>query len=124
VIDAFDTIYKLFFQLLSRVVGATEVAEDPQLSSKMLSIFETFERSNSTAGIIFPWLRVFTPAYILRMVLGTVLYLSFRRIIVERKRTGRREDDALQHLLDQDTPLDTIIKVPLFFPLPSAAKLY
>ncbi len=77
----------------------------------MLSVFEKFERSNSTTGIIFPWLRVFTPAYLLRMALGTVLYLTFQRIIRLRKRTGRREEDALQYLLDQNTPLDVIIKV-------------
>ncbi len=77
----------------------------------MLSVFEKFERSNSTTGIIFPWLRVLTPAYLLRMALGTVLYLAFHRIIRARKRTGRREEDALQYLLDQNTPLDVIIKV-------------
>ncbi|KAG7286276.1 hypothetical protein NEMBOFW57_008584 [Staphylotrichum longicolle] len=110
VTDAFDTIYHLLFQLLSRIVGATEVSEDIHLARKMLSVFEKFESSNSTTGIIFPWLRVFTPSYILRMVLGTVLYINFNRIINERKRTGRREDDALQYLLDQDTKLDVIIK--------------
>jgi len=119
VTDAFDTIYHLLFQLLSRIVGATEVSDDIQLSRKMLSIFEKFESSNSTTGIIFPWFRVFTPSYILRMVLGTVLYVNFNQIINERKRTGRREDDALQYLLDQDTKLDVIIKVcyqPLLAP--------
>ncbi len=95
-------------------MGATEISEDPALSRRMLSIFEKFERSNSTTGIIFPWLRVLTPAYLLRMALGTVLYLTFQRIIRVRKRTGRREDDALQYLLDQNTPLDVIIKVPPF----------
>jgi len=73
-------------------------------------IFERFEKSNSTTGIIFPWLRVFTPAYVTRMVLGAVLYLKFDRIIKDRKRTGRREDDALQYLLDLGTPMETIIK--------------
>jgi sterol 14-demethylase len=113
VTDVFDTIYGLLFQLLSRVVGATEVSDDLGLCRKMLSTFEKFESSNSTTGIIFPWIRLFTPAYILRMVLGTKLYIHFDSIIQNRRRTGSREDDALQYLLDQNTKLDVIIKVSL-----------
>ena len=56
------------------------------------------------------------------MALGTQLYLTFDRIIRARKRTGRREDDALQHLLDQNTPLDVIIKVPSPCPLSTPTK--
>jgi sterol 14-demethylase len=77
----------------------------------MLSIFERFDSSNSTIGIVFPWLRIITPAYLLRMALGTMLYMTLNTIVNERKKTGRREDDALQHFIDRDTRIDVINKV-------------
>jgi hypothetical protein len=92
-------------------VGATEVAEDRKLLRRTLRIFEQFEKNCSTARIIFPWL--LTPAHLARLALGTMLYMDFSRLIKTRKKTGKRESDAVQYLLDQEGGVELIIRVSL-----------
>jgi hypothetical protein len=92
-----------------RILGATEVAENPRLLRRTLRNFEQFEKSDSTARTIFPWL--LTPAYLTRLVLGAVLHMDFSKIIKARRKTGKRQTDAIQHLLDQGADMDLIIKV-------------
>jgi cytochrome P450 len=96
--DPFDDIYRIVYQLTMRTVGATEIAGSPELLATTLRLFEQIEQSNSPARIIFPWLP--TPAHFKRMAAGARLYMIFNRIIDERKRSGRREQDPLQYLLD------------------------
>ncbi|KAM0426838.1 hypothetical protein ACHAQK_012274 [Fusarium lateritium] len=91
-----------------RILGATEVAEDPKLLRRTLSIFERFEKNNSMARIIFPWLP--TPAYVVRLFLGALLYMDFTKLITQREKAGRREEDAVQYLLDQGADSELIIK--------------
>lgn len=98
VLDPFDDIYRIVYRLTMRIVGATEIASSPELLATTLRLFEQIEQSSSPARIIFPWLP--TPAHLKRMAAGARLYIIFNRIIEERKRVGRREEDALQHLLD------------------------
>jgi sterol 14-demethylase len=121
VTDVFDTVYSVVLQMLSRVMGATEVSEDPRHRARLLSAFEMLEASASTAGVIFPWLpTMFTPSWARRLVIGAALYRTFSSIIQTRQNTDRREDDALQDLLDQKTPLSDNIQVrPYFSPFPA-----
>ena len=98
VMDPFDDVYRIVYQLTMRTVGATEIAESPELLATTLRLFEQIESSNSPARIIFPWLP--TPAHFKRMAAGARLYMIFNKIIEERKKTGKREEDPLQFLLD------------------------
>lgn len=107
--DPFDSVYKIVFQLTMRTVGCNEIADNPTLLAKTLSFFETIEKSGTPAGVIFPWLP--TPAKLKRTYAGASLYMIFQRIVNERKRTGKRDDDALQFMIDQGDDVRKIIGV-------------
>jgi cytochrome P450 len=109
VTNPFDSMYKIVYQLTMRTVGANEIANDPKLLAHTLSVFEQFETSSSTMRIIFPWLP--TPRHWIRMYNGARLYMIFQKIVEDRKKEGRRENDALQFLLDQDVSIREIVSV-------------
>lgn len=89
------------------MVGAREIAEDRTKLSKALGLFEDIEASSTPTGIIMPWLPI--PAKLRRYLSGARLAMMFSPIINERKATGRREDDALQYLIDCGDGLKNII---------------
>lgn len=107
--DPFDSVYKIVFQLTMRTVGCNEIANDLALLAKTLNFFEIIEQSSTPAGVIFPWLP--TPAKLRRMYAGGNLYMIFQRIVNERKRTGTRDEDALQFMIDHGDDVRKIIGV-------------
>lgn len=107
--DPFDDIYRIVYLLTMRTVGANEIARSPELLEKTLGLFETVERSSSPTRIIFPWMM--TPAHLRKMYAGGKLYMTFSKIVEERKKTGRREDDALQFLIDSGADMIRILSV-------------
>src|SRR2546423_14109980 len=104
--DPFDSVYKIVYQLTMRTVGCNEIANDPILLAKTLAYFETIEQSGTPAGVIFPWLP--TLSKLKRTYAGARLYMLFQSIVNERKKTGKRDDDPLQFMIDQG---DEVIKV-------------
>ena len=42
------------------------------------------------------------------------MYLMFKRVLDDRRKTGRRENDAAQVLLDEESPEDDMIEVRAF----------
>lgn len=109
VFDPFDDMYQAVYQLTMRTVGATEIAESPQLLARTLGLFEEVERNTSTARIIFPWLP--TPGYVRQTIAGGKLYVIFDRIARERRGTGRTHDDAFQFLMDSGEDIVRILTV-------------
>lgn len=109
VMDPFDDIYRVVYDLTMRTVGATEIVASPELMDKTLGWFETIQNA-SAVQIIFPWLPMF--ADVKRMVAGGRLYYLLKGLVDNRKKTGRREDDALQYLIDNGE--DDITKVISF----------
>lgn len=109
VFDPFDDIYRVVYQLTMRTVGATEIAESPELLEKTLKMYEDIEGAASPARIAFPWLP--TRGSLTRLVVGARLYQTFSNIAKERKDTGRRYEDALQFLLDSDVNMVRILSV-------------
>ena len=109
VMDPFDTIYKIVFQLTMRAVGCDDIAEDPALLKKTLSLYETIDSSTTAATVIFPWLP--SPALIKRTVAGARLYMILQKIAEQRRKNNVRGEDALQFLLDQGDTMDKIIAV-------------
>lgn len=92
-----------------RIVGAKEIADDPKLLKKTLDWFGMFESSTTPTSIIFPWLP--TPAVCRRYYASVRLAMVFKNVISDRKKTGRREDDPLQYLLDCGDDLTPIMHV-------------
>lgn len=108
-IDPFDDLYKIVYLLTMRTVGANEIARSPELLEKTLGLFETIERCSSPTRIIFPWLM--TPAHLRKMYAGGKLYMIFSKLVEARKQEGRREDDALQFLIDSGADMIRILSV-------------
>jgi len=109
VMDPFDDIYRVVYALTMRTVGTAEIVRSPELMNKTLGWFETLQNA-SALKIIFPWLPTLTD--VRRMIAGGRLYYLLKGLVNDRKRTGRREDDALQYLIDMGN--DDIKKVIAF----------
>lgn len=107
--NPFDSIYRLVFLFTMRTVAATEIANDPALLTKCLNLFETIEQTGTAFAIMYPWMPV--PAKFKRFYAGYQLYKIFNGIIQARKKENRREDDALQFLMDQGDDIGSIITV-------------
>ncbi|KAI9728476.1 MAG: hypothetical protein M1828_003878 [Chrysothrix sp. TS-e1954] len=115
VTEPFDSIYNLVFQLTMRTVGCNEVADDLPLLYKVLGMYEKLEESSTPTTLLFP--RFPWPAIISRYWNGLQMYLIFKRFVDDRKRTGRREADCLQFLIDEGdtTPnIVTFVQAALF----------
>lgn len=109
--DPFDSIYDIVFQLTMRTIGCKDVAEDPVLLKKTLRLFEVVEQSATASAVIFPWAP--SPAVIKRVYAGSRLYMILKKIVDERRETGKREDDPLQYLIDLGDDVGTILQVGL-----------
>ena len=109
IIQPFESIYEIIFQLTMRTVGCEEIAGDPALLSKILRLFEGVEASSTPTTLLFP--RLPSPALFTRYWNSMRMYVIFKRIVDERKRTGHRKDDCLQFLIDQG---DDIVNIIMF----------
>ncbi|KAF2200677.1 cytochrome P450 6A1 [Delitschia confertaspora ATCC 74209] len=105
--DPFESIYRIVFKLTIRMVGAREMAEDPSIREKTLSLFETIEQSATPLTVMFPKLP--TIAKLKRTYAGTQLYMILKRIIEKRKASGEKEEDSLQFMLDQGDKIKDVI---------------
>ncbi|KAI0799377.1 cytochrome P450 6A1 [Xylaria sp. FL0064] len=107
VTDPFESFYEIVYQLTMRTVGANDIAENPKLLKHTLSIFDWFEKADSFAKVIFPWLP--TVNHYMRLYYGAKLAFVFRDIIEKRKKTGQKGNDALQFLIDRGLTLPNIV---------------
>lgn len=105
--DPFDSIYRIVYQLTMRTVACNEIAADDELREETLRLFETVEGAASMWAIMFNWMPLISKAR--RTVAGAKLYMIFKRIIDARIEQGRREDDALQFMMDQKDDVTSII---------------
>lgn len=95
----FDSIYRMVFQFTMRTVACDEIGDDPALVSKFLKNFELIDEAGTPLSVMFPWMPL--PSKLKRLYAGAQLYLIIKKIIDEREKTGIKNDDALQWLIDQ-----------------------
>ncbi|KAK5120820.1 hypothetical protein LTR85_005887 [Meristemomyces frigidus] len=107
VTDPFDSIYRTVFQFTMRTVACKEIADDPALLAKTLKMYEDVEGTGTPLSIMYPWLP--TPAKAKRTYAGAQLYVIFKRVVDARNNEDRREEDALQYLMDQGDNIRDII---------------
>lgn len=119
--DPFQEMNRLIFQLTMRTVGATEIAESPVLFSQSFKLVRQIGENSSTARIIIPWLP--TWRYMKRMIASMRLYMMINGFARERTATGRRENDALQLLLDDGESGTKVVEVN-FAMLPLDTTIY
>lgn len=119
--DPFDSIYRVVFQLTMRTVACVEIAGDQDMLKRFLKLFETIESTATPLSIMYPWMPL--PSKVRRTYAGAQLYMILKKIIDKRKQEGRREDDALQYLLDQGDDLYKIITVGVSSPRLSTGRI-
>jgi hypothetical protein len=119
--DPFDSIYRVVFQMTMRTVACVEIAGDDALRERTLKLFEEIEGTATPMSIMYNWMPVI--AKFRRTYAGAQLYMIFKGIIDKRAAEGRREDDALQYLIDQGDDVTKIITVRIL-PLPIIIPVY
>jgi sterol 14-demethylase len=109
VMNPFDFMQRLIYQLTVRATGAREVAEDPKLLESTLRMISEFEGRASHAKIYFPWLP--TINYMIQMLNGIKMYMIFDKIIKDRKKSGKTVDDPFQRLMDDGLSVQDTVAV-------------
>ncbi|GAP85097.1 putative cytochrome p450 6a1 [Rosellinia necatrix] len=107
VTDPFFSMYVMVYQLTVRTLGANEVADDEKLLRYTLDIFQTFQQCESPTRVAIPWMPTWN--YVRQYYCGLKLAIVFKDIIRKRQATGKRDNDALQFLIDQGGTLQEII---------------
>jgi cytochrome P450 len=103
VINPFEEVYRVVWQLTMRTVGPHDVVEDRKLLETTLKYMEMLDESTDVLGLCFLWLP--TPARIKQYYAGLRLYLIYQGIMSKRIKTRERKADALQVMIDQgDSP--------------------
>lgn len=108
VLSIFPHMYRLVYRLTHRTAGVHEIAENATLLDATLKHMATIEHC-SPLQIMFPGVPL------LGMLSKLWAGFNFHRVLVglmsERRKTGRRESDALQYLMDIGEPDLEIVKV-------------
>jgi cytochrome P450 len=97
--NPFESLYRVVFRLTIRMVGADEIADDPQVLEETLKLFELIDNSTTAASVMFP--KFPSPAVLKRTYGGAKLYYIIENIIKKRAASDEKHDDALQYMLDQ-----------------------
>ncbi|KAL1600862.1 hypothetical protein SLS60_007250 [Paraconiothyrium brasiliense] len=107
--DPFEEMNRIVYRLTMRSIGVREISESPELLEESLHLVEAIDKNSSTARIIFPWLP--TLKHGKRLVASIRFYFMIHRLVKNRKKTGRREDDMVQVLLDDGESTMKIVMV-------------
>ncbi|KAF2822855.1 cytochrome P450 [Ophiobolus disseminans] len=97
--NPFDSLYRVVFRLTIRMVGAEEIADDPQVLEETLRLFEMIDSSATATSVMFP--KFPSPAVLKRTYAGARLFFLIENIIKKRAASDEKRDDALQYMLDQ-----------------------
>ncbi|XPS91751.1 Sterol 14-alpha-demethylase [Ascochyta lentis] len=106
--NPFESIYRVVFRLTMRIVGAHEIADNPELLEETLNLFEYIEASTTATSIILP--KFPSPAVLKRTYAGARLYMIIENIVKRRAASDEKHDDALQYLLDQGDRTHKIVE--------------
>lgn len=106
--NPFESIYRIVFRLTIRMVGAAEIADNPEVLEETLKLFEYIEASATATSIILP--KFPSPAVLRRTYGGARLYMIIENIVKKRAASDEKHDDALQHMLDQGDRTHKIIE--------------
>ncbi|KAH8685239.1 cytochrome P450 [Ilyonectria robusta] len=98
ILRPFDEMWRLVYQLTHRTLGTKDIADDPKELARTMAIYMTMDGS-SALDVMFPALP--TPKKLRKIWAGAQLHQTFSRIVEDRKKTGRREEDVMQALMDQ-----------------------
>jgi sterol 14-demethylase len=97
VVDPFQVMYRLVYQLTHRSFGCKDVAEDEALLQRTIRHYRCMDEC-SPWQVLFPELPI--PAKVIKRWRGLQLFFELRRVIHARRKGGIRSDDAMQVLMD------------------------
>jgi hypothetical protein len=109
IVDPFDDIFKIAFQLTIRSVGCGDIADDLQLMGKMMHWYHLVDSLTSPTAVMYPWIP--TWGMFKRTLAGMRLFEIVKKIGDERLRTGKRGEDAMQIMMDQGDDMGHIVGV-------------
>lgn len=107
--NPFESVYEIVFRLTMSTVGCNEVANDPELVKENMRLNRTMELMGTPMAIMFPWFP--SPGVIRNFYAGTKLCMIFDKVAKARRAGGRKEQDAMQVLLDQGDSVKDILGV-------------
>ncbi|KAF7560199.1 hypothetical protein G7046_g3949 [Stylonectria norvegica] len=107
VVDPFENIFKIAFQLTIRSVGCGDIADDLDLMGKMMHWYHLVDSLTSPTAVMYPWIP--TWAMIKRTIAGVRLFEIVKKIGDERLKTGKRGEDAMQIMIDQGDDMGHIV---------------
>ncbi|CAE6457204.1 unnamed protein product [Rhizoctonia solani] len=96
--DPFDVIYSVVFQLIIRAAGAREISDSVEKCKVLERLYWRVEMGSTPTSILFPW--VPSTARKQKDAATREIYLMFDELVKARQSEGRREEDALQLLMD------------------------
>ncbi|CUA72666.1 hypothetical protein RSOLAG22IIIB_04986 [Rhizoctonia solani] len=96
--DPFDVIYSVVFQLIIRAAGAREISDSVEKCKILERLYWRVEMGSTPTSILFPW--VPSTARKQKDAATREIYLMFDELVKARQSEGRREEDALQLLMD------------------------
>jgi len=96
--DPFEDVFLLIYQLSHRTLGCNEIADNPRLLVYTMNIVRNIDW---TSGLQIMFTGLPTIPRLRKYFAGLRLYWIMNRYINERRRTGRRENDPVQVLMDQ-----------------------
>lgn len=108
-IDVFDYFFKSMYQMTHRTLGCNKIANSPGLLASTLQVYKNIDTA-SAAEIMFPWLPV--PSKLKKMWSGYKMF-SVLSAIAKERRSGKRDTDAMQVLIDSGNS-DTFVTVVSF----------
>jgi hypothetical protein len=107
IINPFESIYSIIWQLSMRTIGFHEVVEDRGLLEKSLSYLEAMDKA--VGPLTNTYMKLPTPMRIKHMYYGLRAFLLYQGLIEKRRKTGNRREDAVQVMMDQgDTTYDMV----------------
>lgn len=96
--DPFEHIFLLIYQLSHRSLGCNEIADDPGL---LRYTMEIVRKIDWTSGLQIMFTGLPTIPKLKKYIAGLRLYWILNKAIDDRRKTGKRQTDTMQVLMDQ-----------------------
>lgn len=109
IFNPYDEVLRVAYTLLLCQFGAKEMLRDQAVLERSKGWVQTLMASQSVTQIIFPWLGKFLSFR--RTLAGIQLFRLIGNLQKARERNNIREDDWLQHLMDEGHNTLTILTV-------------
>lgn len=102
----------MVFHLTIRAGSCREIADSPAAVKRVIELFWLVQRGSTAMTVLLPWLP--SRARKLKIDATKELYNIVKGHVEDRQKTGRRETDAMQVLLDEGDGVNDIVDVRCF----------